>query len=375
MSVFPLRRRTRIGKQPTDFVAALPIPVVVLDPSGAVIVANAAAETFLNVSQATLCERGLVTGFAAGESLIALITVARASGQEFIVYDREIALNSRVVRADVFVTPIADAPGWTLVSLQARAVATLVDRQMAGLGAARSAVGVAAMLAHEIKNPLSGIRGAAQLLAATADPDAHELTTLIQQEVDRVAALIDRMESFTDARPLRTGPENIHAILSHVSKIAASGFARSIEIRERYDPSLPPVLGNYDALIQIFLNLVKNAAEAIEKGAHLSGQITLSTAFRHGFRIGAEGSSQKLALPLEICVIDNANGPEPNIAARMFEPFVSSKPRGGGLGLAQVAKAVGDHGGTVEYERMVQPPQTIFRVLLPVVTPNPSERQ
>ncbi len=226
------------------------------------------------------------------------------------------------------------------------------------------------MLAHEIKNPLSGIRGAAQLLAATADPEARELTALIQQEVDRVAALIDRMEGFTDTRPMPMGPENIHAVLGHVRKVAQQRLcARHRRSASATIPSLPPVSGNYDALVQVFLNLVKNAAEAQGTGdGSGKGEITLTTAYRHGFRVAAEGSTLRVALPIEVCVIDTGAGPLPDVARHMFEPFVSSKRGGGGLGLALVAKIVGDHGGIVEFERVANPARTIFRVLLPTAS-------
>ena len=147
------------------------------------------------------------------------------------------------------------SPDWLTVAFQTRSVATLVERQVHQQGAARSAVGVAVMLAHEIKNPLSGIRGAAQLLATGADAEARELTDLIVAEVDRIAKLVDRMESFTDTRPMRRRPENIHEILGHVRKLAEQGFAQGIVVKERYDPSLPPVSANRDALVQVFLNL------------------------------------------------------------------------------------------------------------------------
>ena len=371
MSVFPLLRRaakpvTWVAAPPFDLVAALPIPVVVLAPDGALVLANAAAEGFLNASQASLCERGWDHGLDPGSPLITLVAEARAKDNDVTAFDADVDfIGGRSVRADVFVTPSSDAPGWTIVSFQPRAVAALVDRLRVHQGAARSAIGVAAMLAHEIKNPLSGIRGAAQLLGTTADPEARELTDLIQGEVDRVAALIDRMEGFTDTRPLAKGPENIHAILGHVRRVAETGFARGIVIRERYDPSLPAVAGDHDALIQVFLNLVKNAAEAVtESGA--SGEITLTTAFRHGFSVAAEGAASRVALPLEICVVDTGMGASEGVARHMFEPFVSSKRAGGGLGLALVAKIVGDHGGIVEYERGTEPPRTILRVLLPM---------
>lgn len=372
MSVFPLRRWVRAKANdvpPLDLVAALPMPVVVLDPGGAVALANAAAEIFLNTSQATLRERGLLASFVPDTPLAALIDGVRTGGNDLTAYDSEIVLaGGRSVRADVFVTPLLEATGWTMVSFQARTVAALVDRQMAGQSAARSAIGVAAMLAHEIKNPLSGIRGAAQLLGQSADADARELTTLIQQEVDRVVTLIDRMEGFTDTRPVPKAAENIHAVLGHVCKVALSGFAQGIPIRERFDPSLPPVMGNHDALVQVFLNLVKNAAEAVVLAGGSGGEIILTTAYRHGFRVAAEGSSVRVALPLEVCVIDTGFGAGADVAGRMFEPFVSSKRTSGGLGLALVAKLVGDHGGLVEYERAADPPRTIMRVLLPTAT-------
>ncbi len=368
MSVFPLRRRARAKiavLPPLDLVAALPIPVVVVDADGGIALVNAAAEAFFNTSQVALRERGLNAAVGAESALAALINGARERGGDLVAYDSKITLaGGKTVRADVFVTSLSDAPGWTMVSLQARAVPAIVDRQRGNQNAARSAIGIAAMLAHEIKNPLSGIRGAAQLLADTTDAEGRELTALIRTEVDRVVALIDRMEGFTDTRPVPKRPENIHAVLGHVRQIAASGFARGIAIRERYDPSLPLVAGNHDALVQVFLNLVKNAAEAIAAAGDSGGEITLTTAYRHGFRVAAERSARSVALPLEVCVIDTGAGPG-DVARHMFEPFVSSKRSGGGLGLALVAKIVGDHGGVVECERAVDPPRTVLRVLLP----------
>ncbi len=369
MSVFPLRRRARAKASdapPLDLVAALPLPVVVLDAAGAVALANAAAEAFLNASQASLTERGLAASFAADAPLVALIADARGAGTDLTAYDSEIALaGGRTVRADVFVTPLTDAAGWTMLSFQARTVPALVARQLINQSAARSAVGVAAMLAHEIKNPLSGIRGAAQLLGASADAEARELTGLICAEVDRVAALIDRMEGFTDTRPVPKAPENIHAVLGHVRSVALSGFARGIAIRERYDPSLPAVDGNRDQLIQVVLNLVKNAAEALSDAAVVKGEITLTTAFQQGMRLSVPGSIQRMRLPLVVAVRDNGPGIPDDIRANLFDPFVTSKPTGSGLGLALVAKIVSDHGGLIEVDS--RPGRTEFRLHLPVL--------
>ncbi len=300
---------------PLDLIAALPLPVLALDAAGAVVLANAAAEAFLNASRGTLRDRGLAAALGPESPVIALIAEARARSNDLTAYDSEIVLaGGRTLRADVFVTPLSDPAGATIVTFQARTVPALVDRQRVGEGAARAAIGVAAMLAHEIKNPLSGIRGAAQLLGESADAEARELTTLIQCEVDRVVALIDRMEGFTDTRPISRTAENIHAVLGHVRQLAATGFARGIPIRERYDPSLPPVAGNHDALVQVFLNLVKNAAEAVTAAGGMAGEITLTTAYRHGFRVAAAGGGRRVALPIEVCVIDTGFGPAPGLA-------------------------------------------------------------
>jgi two-component system, NtrC family, nitrogen regulation sensor histidine kinase GlnL len=265
--------------------------------------------------------------------------------------------------ADVQAVPMADQSGRIILHIQPRSIAQMMGRQLSHQGAARSVVGVASLLAHEIKNPLSGIRGAAQLLEASVSGSDLDLTALICSEVDRIAKLVDSMEGFTDTRPLERTPENIHAILGHVIHLAQNGFARGITLKERYDPSLPPLLGNKDKLIQLFLNLLKNASEAVPASG---GEILVTTAYRHGVRVALKGSAKRMSLPLEVCIIDNGPGAPAEIADYLFDPFVSSKTNGSGLGLALAAKVVGDHGGIIEYDRQDAPPRTIFRILLPV---------
>ncbi|MBC7520033.1 MAG: two-component sensor histidine kinase [Sandarakinorhabdus sp.] len=351
-----------------ELLAGLAVPAVLVRPDGMPVRANIAAETFLNASQQALAEKGWAAAFGRDSSVETLVRRAHEEGGSRAAYDLQLHfLGGRTARADVLVSPIGDAGDWLAVAFQTRAVAMLVDRQVHQQGAARSAVGVAAMLAHEIKNPLSGIRGAAQLLSTggaspLADDDRRELTDLIVAEVDRIAKLVDRMESFTDTRPLQLRPENIHEVLGHVRRVAEQGFARGITIRERYDPSLPAIAGNRDAMVQVFLNLLKNAAEATGEG----GKIELTTAFRPGLKVRPEGGGPPVSLPLEVRVIDNGPGVEPGLAEHVFEPFVTTKRGGSGLGLALVAKIINDHGGIIEYERSGDPEVTIFKVLLPV---------
>jgi len=349
----------------TDAVlAALPDPVLVIDAADRLRYANAAAEQFFDTSAATLLQSALGDFLPADSPLFALIESVRASGHSVSEYGVTLEtprLGTRVVTIQA--APLADDHERVVVTLQERSIADKIDRQLTHRNAARSVTAMAAMLAHEVKNPLSGIRGAAQLLEETAGPADRELTRLICDETDRICALVDRMDVFSDRRPIERTAVNIHEVLERVRKLASSGFARHVRFIEDYDPSLPPVDGNRDLLIQVFLNLVKNAAEAVpEQG----GEIELATAYRHGVRLAVAGSNSRVHLPLVVTITDNGDGIADDLRPHLFDPFVSTKHNGSGLGLALVAKVVGDHGGIIEFDS--QPRRTVFRILLPTAS-------
>jgi two-component system, NtrC family, nitrogen regulation sensor histidine kinase GlnL len=340
-----------------ELFAALPVAVLVIDPDGRIAHANTACELLLNHSETAMLGQPYDAVLLPPEDY-----ADRRDGHGFAALDTEIEIvRGPRVRVDFVETLIADRPGWRIVTLhhapQSRRVAQGADRT----AGARAAVGAAAMLAHEIKNPLSGIRGAAQLLQSGGE-DA-ELTGLITTEVDRIAALIDRMQDFTDTRPLNLEPMNVYPLLDHARKVALAGFARGIAIEERFDPSLPPVLVDADAFLQVLLNLLKNAAEALSGLA--KPRITLSTAYRHGMSVSTGRGRPRQPLPIEILVVDNGPGAPVDIAEHLFEPFVSGKPEGQGLGLPLVEKLVRDMGGIVQYAREREPEVTVFRILLP----------
>jgi two-component system nitrogen regulation sensor histidine kinase GlnL len=344
---------------------ALPFPVILISGEGRVADANVAAEAFFEVSLPLLRRHLLRDLVPFGSPLLALVDQVRTRGAAVNEYRVELGTprnpGERVV--DLHVAAVPERPGYVVVMLQKRTMAEKMDRQLTHRGAARSVIALASMLAHEIKNPLSGIRGAAQLLEQSASDEDRTLTRLICDEADRIVKLVDRMEVFADERPIERKPINIHQVLEHVKRLAQSGFARHIKFVEEYDPSLPPVFGNRDQLIQIFLNLIKNAAEAIGETVS-DGEIQLTTAFRPGVRLSLPGSKSRVSLPLEFCVKDNGPGVQEDLLPHLFDPFVTTKPSGTGLGLALVAKIVGDHGGVIECES--QSRRTIFRVLMPV---------
>ncbi len=348
---------------------AMPNPLLVLDGNDKVCMANAAAEDFFQVGAQVLKRHVLSELVPFASPVLQSVQQVRDVGSVVNEYGVGVGTprlgGERVV--DLQSAPLGDDPRFVLIMLLRRSMAQKLGQQLMHQGAARSVSGMAAMMAHEIKNPLAGIRGAAQLLEPGLSDADRGLARLICDETERIRKLVDQMEVFSDERPLDRKPVNIHVVLDRVKNLVAAEAGSVVEIGEEYDPSLPSVYGNSDQLVQVYLNLARNALDAI---SHLQGQreIVFSTAFKPGMKLQVAGSTERVSLPLEICVHDNGPGVPEELLPHIFDPFVTTKPQGKGLGLALVAKVVRDHGGTVECQ--LRKRGTTFRTLLPMIKPD-----
>jgi two-component system, NtrC family, nitrogen regulation sensor histidine kinase GlnL len=363
----PLKSARNLASRPSavnadELFDALPDPVVVANPHGQIIQVNLSAEDFFNTPRAQLLRQDLSDIFPTASPIFGLIDQAFRTGNNVAEYGIELETRrTGQQHLMVQVAPVGVPPKQVIIQFGERSIARKIDQRNNHRQAVRSVTGMAAMLAHELRNPLLSIRGAAQLLEQQASDEDRELTQLIREETNRIKTLIDRVEVFSDSGPLETDPLNIHQVLQHVRKMAKAGFCEGIKIVEKYDPSLPDIRGNRDQLVQIFLNLLKNAAESVSER---NGEIIIATAYNPTVRVTMAGQESRIHLPLQVTIQDNGSGVPDGVKAHLFDPFVTTKSGGTGLGLALVAKLVEDHGGIITFES--EPGRTVFRVSLPI---------
>ena len=343
--------------------------ILMLDYKNNITYANVPAEHFLGSSLQVLKRKKIEDIIPYDSQLLGLISQARKINS--IITEYNVNIGNPIIgelRVDIYVSPLINVSSLSqssnvLVQMQKRTTLKKINQRQTHRSATRSVSGMAAMLAHEIKNPLSSIKGSAQILSEDMSNEDRSLTDLICEEVDRICSLVDRMEVFSDHRQIKKSEINIHSVLKHVKKLAETGFGKHVKFIELYDPSLPNTIGDKGGLIQTFLNLIKNACEAVPVK---DGQVSITTAFRQGVRVASDYGEKPLHLPLEICIIDNGDGVANDIKENIFDPFVTTKSNGKGLGLALVAKTLGEHGGIIECESGTG--NTTFRILLPAAT-------
>lgn len=344
--------------------SALPIPAILIGADLSVKGLNPAAESLVSLSSKRVVGQAL--GLFVGEASRILDVVEQVidRSSSLVQYDVEFSWKEKSLRVNTLqACRIGGSEIEVLLLLTPRGLAEKMDKSLASRSAARSVTGMAAMLAHEIRNPLAGISGAAQLLAMNLDEADKELTRLIEEEIQHIGELVNRVEQFGDMRAIDRRPVNIHDVVDRSVRLAKAGYGSHIRINEDYDPSLPSTLGDNDRLLQVFQNLIKNACEAVPK---VGGVISVKTAFRPGVRLTMPGA-KAAGLPLEILIMDNGVGISDDLIEDIFDPFVSTKVNGTGLGLSLVSKVLTDHGGVIECDS--EPGRTIFRVLLPVYEP------
>ncbi|MDX8349038.1 MULTISPECIES: two-component system sensor histidine kinase NtrB [unclassified Cognatiyoonia] len=345
---------------------SLPVPALLLDDDDLIVSSNPAAESFLNMSTKALMRQKLWDTVMIDAPLEAPFARARKNRTSLFVNDVDVGSGERAPRlCNLQFAPLQGGDDTMIVMISPREIASRINQNHSSEKAAKSAIGMAEMLAHEIKNPLAGITGAAQLLSMGLNQDDREMTDLIVEESRRIVKLLEQVEQFGNLRPPVLKPVNIHDVLDRARQSAAVGFGAHMLFIEDYDPSLPQTLADADQLLQVFLNLLKNASEANKEG----GSIRLHTFYETSLRVRRSDGTQA-RLPLQIEIIDDGPGLPPEIADDVFEPFVSGRENGTGLGLALVSKLIGDAGGWISVESV--PGRTVFRISLPLA-PKESE--
>ena len=329
-----------------DLWAALPFPSLYLNANNQILRLNAAGENLLGKSERQLTQQTLEQVFAKSSIVLDAVAQTRQSHNARVVYGVDIPTPDRNTwQCNLFVNFANENNDHLLLCFQTTGAAEKIERTLTHRTAARSVAGLSAMLAHEIRNPLTGISGAAQLLLTNSTKhEEREWADMIAQEAKRINRLVNRFEHFSDQRPLRHQAFNIHDVLDRALRSAQAGFGQGITFQKRYDPSLPLSSGEPDQILQVFQNLLKNAAEAAPAP---NGKIKITTTYHSGVKFATK-SVYRITLPLQIKIADNGCGIPENLIDDVFNPFVSTKSNGTGLGLPLVSKILTDHGGLIE---------------------------
>ncbi|MBU2866441.1 two-component system sensor histidine kinase NtrB [Pacificibacter marinus] len=347
---------------------SLPVPSIIVSDDDKICEVNSSAEGFLNASAKSMRGVPVMDKLAIDAPLEEAFERVRRDDAPMFINNVDVSGgNAAPVQCNIQIAPLSGKPGWVLLLMEPRQIADRLGRSHSVKSSARSAIGMAEMLAHEIKNPLAGITGAAQLLSMGISAEDQELTDLIVEESRRIVALLEQVEQFGNLRPPSRRPINVHDLIDRARKSAQLSYAASMKFVEEFDPSLPPTFVDGDQFMQVFLNLFKNAAEASDKKE--GGVIRIRTFYDLSLRLRRKDGSGA-ALPLQVEIIDDGPGLPPEIAGDIFEPFVSGRENGTGLGLALVSKIISDHEGWISVES--NPGKTVFRISLPVAPKEPS---
>ena len=342
-----------------DFaVIEIPMALLLVDISGNIFQANSKAELMFNVSKKLLCTKNLKDFISSDSPLMLLIKQvlkSQSSATEYGLKFARLGTKNRLldVHVSFYTSDIA------VIIFQERTLTQKIGNRISQNNHSRSITGFSSMLSHEIKNPLSGISGAAQLLHKTVVSDDKELVSLILNEVERIRDLLDRVDILSDSSPLEKNRVNIHEVLDYAASVAKTSFASDCNFVFNYDPSLPSLLGNRNQLIQVFVNLFKNASESSS-----NCNITVTTGIRQGISIKVSGTKNTMKLPVFIEIVDDGPGISENILPYLFDPFVSTKKHGSGLGLPLASHLIESHGGIIEVSS--RPNKTLFTILLPL---------
>lgn len=338
-------------------IKSLVFGAVLVDPDLTIVDCNPAAETMFGQSLRRLSGRNLLDHLRIADHRI--VEALELADAQLIARQLEVELAGHLQEINLTISPIADHPGWLALTLS-----DTKDDELADSPKDQANIKAPAVLAHEIKNPLAGIRGASQLLRRRIDAEHHELTDLIANEVDRVSSLLDRMQKLGSERVDEPEECNLHEAIHHAVRVLTSADGFGVDMAEEFDPSLPPVFVSRDALVQVLINLLSNARDACSEQPE--PKMTIRTRFVSGPILSAIRLGRRTRLPIEVRITDNGAGVDPELRDHIFEPFVSSKPKGQGLGLALVAKLVREMDGRIAYEREAQNDLTHFKLHLPL---------